>query len=203
MPIPGEVWKDVPGYEGLYQASNMGRVRSIDRRVPSRDGKVKHLKGRILRPGWREGVSTGSMAVVLSKKSVVTSKSVHVLVLETFVGPRPPGMEACHFPDRSHRNNKLDNLRWDTVQANRDDMVFHGTRGIVGDTKGELNGRALLTADMVLEIRRRYAAGGCSHLSLARAYKVCESTVCKVINGDTWRSVTDVSKQDISVSTEV
>jgi len=121
-----EAWKDVPGYVGLYQVSNEGRVRSLVRLLPSavEAGERREKKVLKLLPNRQ-----GRLRVFLSRNGEQEWHQVHRLVLEAFVGPCPEGLEACHFPDRNPENNRLENLRWDTREANRDDQRKHGTIG--------------------------------------------------------------------------
>ena len=119
-----EIWKDIPGYEGKYQASNQGRIRSLDRRVGT-PGKVgfKTMKGRILRPGPVK--KTGHLYVVLGHGAPGTP--VHTLIALTFIGPRPAGADICHN-DGDPTNNRLDNLRYDTRTNNILDVYRGGGR---------------------------------------------------------------------------
>ena len=115
-----ERWLPVPGFEGYYEVSDHGRVRSVTRRIHLYGGRTPISPGRVLKPDtshWHR--------VKLSKDGQVTRKSVHRLVLEAFVGPCPEGMECCHWDD-DHTNNHLSNLRWDTRSANRLDAVRNG-----------------------------------------------------------------------------
>lgn len=116
-----EEWRDVVGWEGLYEVSDQGRVRSLERVVPWK-GWTRTVSTRILRPGKER--RSGTETVVLSNGHKVT-RSVHRLVLEAFIGPCPPGMECCHFDD-DRSNNRLENLRWDSSSANNYDMVRNG-----------------------------------------------------------------------------
>ena len=113
-----ERWLPVVGYEGLYEVSDMGRVRSVDRI----DSRGHRLSGRQIapvaahsvrntQPYWRVGLSCDGRKV---------HRMVHHLVLEAFIGSRPGGMEACHRDD-DPANNQLANLRWDTPRANARD----------------------------------------------------------------------------------
>lgn len=89
-----EQWKDVVGYEGYYQVSNLGRVRSVDRVVRHGTGQgVRKLKGRLLRPG----VSTsGHLLVVLCKHGIEHTFKVHKLVALTWLDSRPQGYVIRH-----------------------------------------------------------------------------------------------------------
>ena len=126
----GEIWKDIPGYEGIYQVSTLGRVKSLDHVVVQCWGKgasERTYKGRLIKP-CRFKKKRAYVYVDLSKDGRVLRFSVHKLVLTTFVGPCPDGMVACHFPDPNPENNCLNNLRWDTRSANEADKEIHGTR---------------------------------------------------------------------------
>ena len=124
-----EVWKDIPDYEGLYQVSNLGRVKSLPRvsRFVGRWGKETQRivpggirTARVQHPG-------GYLFLNLSKGGKKKRWSVHTLVLTAFVGPRPDGMECLHR-DGDPSNNRVENLRWGTAQENAADMLRHGTQ---------------------------------------------------------------------------
>jgi hypothetical protein len=122
-----ETWAPIPGYEGSYEVGTCGRVRSLDRTVPSlnRWGTVSDLRlqGRVLSPGTDQ---TGYQRVVLLKAGKGKSCRIHDLVLRAFIGPPPPRSECCHW-DGDRSNNHLSNLRWDTRSANIYDNVRNGT----------------------------------------------------------------------------
>lgn len=123
-----EEWKDIAEYTGLYQVSNFGRVRSLERVVVYRDGRVRTFPGVMLSPGLcRTG--TGYWIVVLSKRGKTTTFYVHVLVAEAFI-PKPEGkVEVNHIKDS--RNNMATNLEWVTHQENAIHSIRTGQRKIV------------------------------------------------------------------------
>lgn len=114
-----EHWKPVVGYEGLYEVSDMGRVRSLD----MVDSLHRKHKGRILKQIKFNG--TGHVIVNLHKDSRQKACLVHRLVLGAFIGPCPPDMECCHWNDMA-ADNRLENLRWGTREDNMRDMVRNG-----------------------------------------------------------------------------
>ena len=118
--VTEERWLPVVGYEGLYEVSDQGRVRSLDRWVPYRNSR-RFCKGVMLKPSVGEPPMC-YLYVRLSKRKRYQMKRIHVLVLETFVGPRPPGMVACHNNSQPH-DLRLENLRWDTHAANTRDIM--------------------------------------------------------------------------------
>lgn len=126
---PGEpsdpVWVAVPGYEGYYEVSDLGGVRSVDRLVGHPAGTRRAL-GQMLHPSVAHG--TGYLRVNLTDPadSRRRTRHVHTLVLTAFMGTRPDGAVACHC-DGDRTNNRLSNLRWDTPASNNADTVRHGT----------------------------------------------------------------------------
>jgi len=114
-----ENWLPISGYEGRYEVSDTGRVRSLDRL----DAQGNMIRGRVLKPDTRP---SGHLRVTLCRDSQTARFWVHRLVLTAFVAPIPPGHEACHNDgDPSH--NSVANLRWDTKKANAQDRRRHGT----------------------------------------------------------------------------
>jgi 5-methylcytosine-specific restriction endonuclease McrA len=168
-----EVWKSIPGYEGAYSASNLGRIRSDQR-------KVRHPRGgTTLRPAKiRKPVPNqfGRLCLSLSVKGVVTRVQVHRLVAAAFHGPCPEGMECCHNNGDSS-DNRPENLRWDTRVNNHADKIEHGTtlRGMRGSNRK-------LTIQQVEEIRadNRY------HHIIAKEYGISKSQVGRIRAGTRW-----------------
>jgi hypothetical protein len=116
-----ERWLPCPGWEGFYEISDCGRVRSVNRTINTSAGP-KRYQGRILSPG-RKG--KGYLIVQFWRVGRPTHQAVHQLVLEAFVGPCPQGLEGCHN-DGNPSNNHLSNLRYDTHINNCLDTVLHG-----------------------------------------------------------------------------
>jgi NUMOD4 motif/HNH endonuclease len=123
--LVGERWRPVRGYEGFYDVSDFGRVRSVDRIVTHRVGKTARVRGRLIAQVLGKDTLNG-MAVSLWLDGTVRTVRVHRLVLTAFVGECPPGMECCH-DDGNATNNMLANLRWDTHSENILDRQRHGT----------------------------------------------------------------------------
>lgn len=122
---------------------------------------------------------TNHRMVSLRNGDKITQFQIHRLVLEAFVGPCPEGMECCHN-DGDPTNNRLDNLRWDTRQANVEDSIKHGTK-----PKGERCSYAKLTAQQVGEIRQRLKEGE-TQARIAKEFMVSQALVSFVNSGKRW-----------------
>ena len=109
-----EVWKDVVGYEGFYQVSNMGNVRSVTRTVKCADGSVRTWTGRPIKPDTKKN---GYMQVMLRKPGIAKQRLVHRVVAEAFV-PNHDGLPCVNHKDEKKKNNQADNLEWCDVLYN-------------------------------------------------------------------------------------
>lgn len=135
-----ERWVPAKGFEGFYEVSDLGRVRGVPRQI-IRNGKIKTYHGGILNAYWHHRHLKVTLYGHNKRERQVF---VHVLVLESFVGPRPKGYLGCHKDDNP-LNNTLANLRWDSPTANSLDAVRNGVHPETKRTKCDqghpLNGR--------------------------------------------------------------
>lgn len=113
-----EIWRPVLGYEGRYEVSSIGRVRSL-------------LSGGRLMRQQLNGRAEDHADYYRVKLAGNRQRYVHHLVCEAFYGPRPDGLLACHA-NGNHRDNWLDNLYWGTPMQNAMDMKRHGTFHVYG-----------------------------------------------------------------------
>ena len=123
-----EEWRAVPGYEGFYEASTEGRVRSLDRI----DAGGRQVKGKVLSPGVLK--ESGRLQVSLSKDRQIKQMKVHQVVALTYHGPCPEGMEVRHYPDRDVTNNRPENLCYGSKRQNQLDSIEHGTHPMASKT---------------------------------------------------------------------
>lgn len=126
-----EQWRAIPGWEGRYSVSDMGCVRSEDRVVPHPASGKLTIHGRILR---QKTDRKGYRRISLSRGSEgVSTRLVHQLVIESFVGPRTPAIDVCHN-NGDPADNRLVNLRYDSRSGNMLDRRAHGTDHEVNKT---------------------------------------------------------------------
>ena len=163
-----EEWKDVPGWECLYQISSFGRVLSC-----RRGRNLTPMPGR-----------KGYLRVALYRENRGKFVTIHSLVLLAFVGPRPKGLQGCHL-DGNNIHNYLSNLAYGTPSENELQKQSHGN-GI----RGSKNPKSKLSQDQVSEIRSLCSVaqgvrGYC--VKIARRFAVDPSTVRSIRRGATWK----------------
>ena len=115
----GETFKDVPGYEGLYQCSSLGRVKSLERKIILYNGSLHPYRERFLKQGKKKD---GYLIVVLYKDGITKCFPVHHLVMLTFVSPRPEGMDIDH-KNTIRVDNRLSNLHYCTRKENMNNCI--------------------------------------------------------------------------------
>ena len=174
--------RPIPGFPG-YSASSDGRIWS--------EPKSTHKTGRWLRPSRKK---SGHIQLVLRRNGRYSTQFVHRLVLAAFVGPCPPGMEACHYPDPNPSNNHVSNLRWDTRTENNKDSVRHGTSytiraGREDYAKGERNGLAKLTAQQVRQIIYVASTRLFTHKEIGKMFGAGQSHVSQIMRKEIWGHV--------------
>lgn len=171
-------WRAVPGFEGWYEISHRGFVRSLDRRVRNlRARSGTGLKrGKVLSPAAHS--RTGHLYVHLCRNGKRELRYVHRLVLEAFAEPRPLGMDALHGPAGVRVNWWPENLYWGTPGRNH---------GIDRHRDGTMT-HAKLTPELVILCRQRRAAGE-EYAVLSLDYGVGWMTVRDAVVGKTWPHV--------------
>ena len=174
-----EEWREIAGTNGWYEVSSEGRVRSW--RMSGRHGiGRRRAEARLLKAYADEaGYCRVSIYPV---PSLLEVRTVHSLVAEAFIGPRPEGQVICHG-DGDPGNNFVENLRYDTPQGNSNDRIKHNRA-----PRGVRNGSAVLTEEKVEAIRALHEAGRHSNRQLARIFGVSKSTVNQIVLGRSWRA---------------
>lgn len=111
-----EEWKDIKGYEGLYQVSNFGRVKSLGRIIVSKKGQEFKVEEKILKHQWRCR-NRNYAFVKLYRNSDCKNASIQRLVAEAFI-PNPNNLPLVNHKDENPRNNSVENLEWCTYLQN-------------------------------------------------------------------------------------
>lgn len=176
-----EVWKDVIGYEGFYQVSNMGNVKRVGKGLAVVTNRL--LKNRRTNDGY--------IKVKLCVHQKARLVSVHVLVAEAFICPRPAGKQVNHKNGKTDQNNP-ENLEWATPSEN-----LQHSYDVLGrlPPQGEKHGNAKLTDVDIREIRRLHAlhtgyhAFENSYTDLAERYGVTRGLIGHIVRRANWKHV--------------
>jgi hypothetical protein len=167
------MWKPIPDWEGSYEASDKGEIRSVDRIVYFSDGRVRAYKSKVLS---QYTDMNRYRKTTLKKNGLDYRAHVHVLVCAAFFGRRPEGFVVRH-KDGDNAHNALSNLAYGTYAENSHDTLLHGRRA-----REEVHGASKLTEKEVHGIRA--AKGTVSEI--AEAFGYSRTTVWNVRNGKRW-----------------
>ena len=151
-------WYPIPEFEGYYEITRCGRIRSLPRWVRSHPRHlggvgIRKIPGRELRPSPIK--IQRYLRVTLTKESVHYHRYIHCLLAEIFIGPRPPGMLVCHNNGK-FQDNRIENLRYDAHEGNMLDAIAHGAVARARITRGG----EILSDERVMEIRQILAERG-------------------------------------------
>ena len=170
-----EIWKAVIDFEGKYEVSSLGRVRSLQYR--NRHCWKVLMEPRILKP---QKHTAGYARVDLCKDGIIVHCFIHRLVLAAFHGPCPDGHIGCHL-NGDDTNNHADNLKWGTPSENEAHKRLHGTQATC-----EKHPHAKLTNIQALTIYRSQLPTRV----LAEQYGLSQRTVQSIRRGSYWKEVT-------------
>ena len=182
-----EIWKDIEGYKGMYQVSDMGRIRSF-KKIGSKSGIQK--KFRVLNPYTADN---GRKTVVLCKNKDKNYIRVHRLVAGAFI-PNPENKPEVNHLDGNQSNNCVENLEWSTRSENMEHAYRTGLKHITERQKkltslanrGEGCANSKLTKNDVLQIRSIYDQGFFTQSEIAESYNLNQGHVSDIINKKRW-----------------
>lgn len=176
----------IPGYEGMYEISDLGKVRSIDRVVKARKGKDTYQRmsyGKIIQPFF---TNYGYLSVKLNKDGQRTAHRINRLVLNAFVGPRPD-MASNHI-NAIPTDNRLCNLEWVTLKGNRMHFINNFR------TVERMGCFHKLSVDQVKEIISLRKSTRMTILQIADRYGVSRSQVQRIVTGAQWQQIIAMSE---------
>lgn len=174
-----ETWKDIKEYEGVYQISNLGNVKSLDRILKNRWGSYTR-RGGIMTINKCNRYSAINLFVNWKFKHC----KIHRLVATAFI-PNPENKPEVNHINCNRYDNRVENLEWCTASEN----MQHAKRmGLRPDFKGDKNPAAKLSYKKVEEIKRKYLSDTISMSKLADEYGVSKSTIFNAINNNFWNN---------------
>jgi len=167
-------WRDIPGYEGFYAASDRGEIMRTMSRTSGKAGTIRKTMP----------LNNGYLLMELSRKGEKRRYLVHQLVALAFLGEPADGLQINHI-NGIKTDNRLVNLEYVTAGDNQRHAYKIGLRS--GD--GVKNSQSKLTEDKVKRIRSRYAKGDITQRQLAEDYGLCQQTIGNVITRKSWDHV--------------
>lgn len=180
-----EIWKDVKEYEGIYQVSNLGRVKALERTWYSgRNGCTKKTKPEHIMK-YRLAKNTGYCLLKLVKNGVEKHVFVHRLVAETFIS-NPNNLPEVNHIDGNKENNCVDNLEWCTEKEN----ISHAIKNKLRIIDGCNNWQAKMSPEDVIFIRANYKPRDkkFGRKALAKRFKCSVSIISNIIAKKTYKN---------------
>lgn len=154
-----EIWKDIEGYEGLYQVSNLGRIRGIDRYVGYKNGKKRLWKGKIK---TQTVTDKGYLKVRLCDRTTKDkSDEVQRIVARAFI-PNPDNKPQVNHIDGNKKNNRVENLEWVTAQENDIHKINVLKKGIKPVMQYDLSGNYIATYESAVKAEEATHVARCS-----------------------------------------
>lgn len=178
-----EIWKDVVGYEGIYQVSNIGGLRSVERIIRKRGGSTGLLRSKILSPSTSNGYFTKMVRQNGIRKLLI----VHRAVAMAFI-PNPENKPQVNHMDLNRKNNNVSNLEWVTCAEN---LIHSRSVRPWNWERGQPNKRwrqAKLSIAQVRQIRKAKLKGVKTGF-LAEKYKVTKCAIWEIATGRTWSNI--------------
>ncbi len=173
-----EMWKDIPGWEGYYQVSTMGRVKSLARVVFHRRLGKFSVGERILSPGLVKGYEF----VGFYRNGRAKNYRVNRLVAIAFI-PNPLNLPEVNHLDLNKRNNKVGNLEWITTLGNAKHSIKNGPK------RKKPKGRPKISTIQVKEIRRLWKTGEYVQREIAQLFGLKSNTISYIVNRLRWKEI--------------
>lgn len=173
-----EIWKDIPGYENMYQASSIGRIKSLAKI----DASGHRRKEKIIKPGID---SDGYYNLHFCRNSIKKNIKAHRAIAFAFI-PNPQNKPQINHKNFNKLDNRIENLEWVDCKTN---IQYTHKMGMANSAKGEQCRHAKLNVNQVKEIRLLYKINKLSFKKLAEMFKVNKQNIRFIINKETWKHV--------------
>ncbi len=192
------MWKEIEGYEGYYEISDSGEVKSLDRYVSCSDGTLHHIRGRIMKQSicrYRDNDDVGYLVVNLRKNGTSYVAPIHRLVAKAFI-PNPQNLTTVNHIDGNKHNNNVSNLEWASYRDNNIHALLNNLRSPRGNAIRQytLDGAFVAEYKSTCEAARKTGLSRCgiSH---------CLNGRCDTSGGFIWKKVLESATTISSEST--
>ena len=176
-----EYWKDIPGYEGFYQVSNLGNIKGLNRCVRRSNGRLSPIVGKPMKPTT---TNWGYHRIMLTNnKKVRKGVRVHRAVALAFI-PNPENKPEVNHINGLKTDNRLTNLEWNTAKENNQHAE---ETGLSFHHKGGDNPTAKLSNQDAIEIKRLLVEYNLTGKQIAQRYNVLPSAISNLKHGRTWK----------------
>ncbi len=165
-----EIWKDILDYEGLYQVSNLGRIKSFAKYHGTNERVLKQSKS-----------STGYFKVILSKNKKYSTKKIHILVFETFYN-KLKSHECVHHKDENKENNYYNNFK---LMTKSEHSHFHNKNKLIGEN----NNNSILICQDIIQIKLLLKCRKLKNKYIAKIFEVSCATVSLIKSGKVWNHI--------------
>ncbi|WP_434612044.1 NUMOD4 motif-containing HNH endonuclease [Tabrizicola sp. M-4] len=169
-----EVWKDVPGFEGAYSVSSLGKVRSLDRTVRYTDGRVAFFKGVLFDPVRG---AQGYLGVTLRRDGKSHRRLIHQIVAAAFLGPKPDWADCVNHKNGDKTDNRFENLEWVTLADNN----RHARATGLLNQRGENCNLTVYPDALVSALRRVHERYRPTYSELSLLFDMPQSTVSQIV----------------------
>lgn len=179
-----ETWRSVPDYEGIYEISNLGRIKSLDRSCTDKRGRKYFLYGKLMK---QKTTSFNYQTISLSKTSKSKDFFIHKLVALAFI-PNPENKKEVNHINGIKSDNTVFNLEWCTRSENNRHAI---DTGLLVAQRGVDRYNSKLTEEQVIRIKKAYKKNPKLHQKkLAEEMGICRKALNSIVKGHTWKHIT-------------
>lgn len=177
--LEGEVWLPVVGYEGFYEISNKGRLKTVKKTVRTKSNGRHPRKERILNPTINQ---KGYYHTSLHREASVKWFTIHRLVAQAFI-PNPENKPQVNHIDSTPLNNNVENLEWCTHGENMKHGFLYGRK----TQKGEKNNQAKITREIAEKVRELYAEGNLTQWQVGEVFGLARCHIKDITTYKIWK----------------